>query len=50
MGNSCRTGIYFHKNFISYKKVKVAPVHTMMVYRGSGGIAPVILKLSSRSR
>ena len=38
------TGVYSHA---SLSKVKCFPVHAMKAYRGSGGIAPLILNLGT---
>jgi len=37
-------------NLSKPKKGKAVPVHAMKVYMGSGGIAPVMLDISTRSR
>lgn len=49
-GKSCGTDVYVHKNFSSYEKVRVSPVHTMKVYIGSEGVGSLILNPGTRSR
>jgi len=52
-----RVGLVFiriHNKFSAYQpqqnKGKAVPIHAMKAYRGSGGIAPLMLNISTRLR
>ena len=54
MGHVTRKAVMRNFNFngktYKYCEGKVVPVHTMTTYRGSRGIAPLILNLGTRWR